>query len=41
MLAASSKDALRKSLVGVGVEVQATDIDEVSYEAGEYGFCAV
>ena len=35
MLAASSKDALRKALVGVAVEVQATDIDEVAYDAGE------
>ncbi|PWO01403.1 hypothetical protein FA09DRAFT_327329 [Tilletiopsis washingtonensis] len=33
MLAASSKDALRKALVGVAVEVQATDIDEVAYDA--------
>lgn len=33
MLYASSKDALRKKLVGVGVEVQATDMGEISYEA--------
>lgn len=33
MLYASSKDAIRKKLVGVGVEVQATDASEISFEA--------
>jgi len=29
MLYASSKDAVRKKLVGVGVEIQATDLAEI------------
>jgi len=33
MLFASSKDALRRSLVGIGTEVQATDFAEVSHES--------
>lgn len=33
MLYASSKDSLRKKLQGVGVEVQATDASEISYDA--------
>ncbi|KAJ1934353.1 cofilin [Linderina macrospora] len=33
MLYASSKDALRKKLVGIAAEVQATDFDEVAYES--------
>lgn len=33
MLYASSKDAIRKKLVGVGVEVQATDPSEISFDA--------
>jgi len=33
MLFASSKDALRRSLVGIGAEIQATDIGEVSHES--------
>jgi len=32
MLFASSKDSLRKSLVGIGAEVQGTDFSEVAYE---------
>lgn len=32
MIYASSKDALRKKLVGVATEVQGTDLSEVSYE---------
>lgn len=32
MIYASSKDALRKSLVGIAVEVQGTDFSEVSQE---------
>lgn len=35
MVFASSKDALRRSLDGIGAEVQATDYDEVSDEACE------
>lgn len=33
MLYASSKDALRKRLDGIAVEVQATDLDECSYDS--------
>ncbi|KAL1923301.1 uncharacterized protein VTP21DRAFT_8281 [Calcarisporiella thermophila] len=33
MLYASSKDALRRQLVGIGAEIQGTDHAEVSYEA--------
>lgn len=33
MLYASSKDAIRKKLVGIQTEVQATDASEVSFEA--------
>ena len=36
MLAASSKDALRRSLVGIQVEVQASDHSEVAHETGTY-----
>ena len=32
MLYASSKDALRKKLVGVATEIQATDLSEVAYD---------
>lgn len=35
MVYASSKDSLRRSLVGVQVDVQATAADEVTYEGGE------
>lgn len=34
MLYASSKDALRKALVGIAAEIQGTDLSEVSYDAG-------
>ena len=34
MVHASSKDALRKSLDGIGSEIQGTDYTEVSYESG-------
>jgi len=30
MLFASSKDALRKKLVGIGAEIQATDFSEIA-----------
>ncbi|KIK68648.1 hypothetical protein GYMLUDRAFT_54248 [Collybiopsis luxurians FD-317 M1] len=33
MLFASSKDALRKALTGIAVEIQGTELSEVSYEA--------
>ncbi|KAJ6585260.1 actin depolymerizing factor, partial [Mycena capillaripes] len=33
MVFASSKDALRRSLVGIAVEIQGTDYSEVAYEA--------
>ncbi|KAJ7367205.1 actin depolymerizing factor [Mycena albidolilacea] len=33
MVAASSKDALRRALVGIAVEIQGTDYSEVAYEA--------
>ncbi|KAF9313878.1 cofilin [Podila horticola] len=32
MIYASSKDALRKQLQGIGSEIQGTDFDEVTYE---------
>jgi hypothetical protein len=36
MLFASSKDALRRSLVGVAVEIQGTDYSEVAHESGAF-----
>ena len=33
MLYASSKDAIRKKLVGIGHEVQGTDFSEIDYES--------
>ncbi|CAK5284052.1 unnamed protein product [Mycena citricolor] len=33
MVAASSKDALRRALVGIAVEIQGTEFSEVAYEA--------
>jgi cofilin len=35
MVYAASRDALRRSLEGVALEIQATDYEEVAYEAGE------
>jgi cofilin len=35
MLAASSKDALRKALVGINIEIQGNDESDVSYETGQ------
>ena len=32
MVYASSKDALRKSLVGISTEIQGTDLSEVAYD---------
>lgn len=34
MTYASSKDALRKALVGIQVELQANDITDIDYETG-------
>jgi Cofilin/tropomyosin-type actin-binding protein len=34
MVFASSKDALRRSLVGIATEIQGTDFDEIAYETG-------
>jgi Cofilin/tropomyosin-type actin-binding protein len=34
MVFASSRDALRRSLVGIAVEIQGTDDSEVAYETG-------
>ena len=34
MLFASSKDALRRSLVGIASEIQGTDYSEVAHESG-------
>ena len=36
MVYASSKDALRRSLVGVATEIQGTALDEVAYESGTF-----
>ena len=33
---ASSRDALRRALVGVALEIQGTDYDEVAYASGMY-----
>lgn len=35
MLFASSKEAIRRALVGVAVEIQGTDSSEVAHEAGQ------
>ena len=34
MIFASSRDALKRALVGISVEIQGTDSSEVAYEAG-------
>ncbi|GAA97218.1 uncharacterized protein L969DRAFT_69603 [Mixia osmundae IAM 14324] len=34
MLFASSKDALRRSLVGIATEIQGTDFSEIAYQTG-------
>lgn len=36
MLFASSKDAIRRSLVGIASEIQGTDYSEVAYESGAF-----
>lgn len=35
MVTASSREALRRALVGIAVEIQGTDPSEVAYETGE------
>lgn len=39
MIYASSKDAIRKALVGISSEIQGTDVSEVDYQTGECGGC--
>jgi hypothetical protein len=41
MVFASSKDALRRSLVGIATEIQGTDFSEVAYDAGMYAIYAM
>lgn len=41
MLNASSKDALRRSLVGVAMEFQATDFSEIARESGTGHFTSL
>ncbi len=36
MIYASSKDAIRKALVGIQTEIQGTDFSEITHEASEY-----
>ncbi|PPQ80402.1 hypothetical protein CVT25_001715, partial [Psilocybe cyanescens] len=36
MVFASSRDALKRSLNGIAVEIQGTDFGEVAFESGEY-----
>lgn len=38
MLYASSKDALRRALVGIAVEIQGTDQSEIAYTESEFSF---
>lgn len=35
MVFASSKDALRRALVGISAEIQGTDFSEVDHQSGE------
>lgn len=39
MVSASSRDAIRRSLVGIAVEIQGTDYSEVAFETGGCGGC--
>jgi cofilin len=39
MVFASSKDVLRRALVGIAVEVQGTEYAEVAYDAGAHIHC--
>ena len=36
MVYSSSKDALRKALVGVQVDIQANDISDIEYDSGKF-----
>ena len=36
MVTASSRDALRRSLVGIAIEIQGTDYSEVAHETGGF-----
>lgn len=36
MVHATSKDALRQSLVGIAAEIQGTSFDEISREVGKH-----
>lgn len=36
MLYASSKDAIRRSLVGIAAEIQGTDHSEIAYAEGAF-----
>jgi hypothetical protein len=36
MVTASSRDALRRSLVGIAIEIQGTDYSEVAFETGGF-----
>jgi hypothetical protein len=38
MVAASSREAIRRALVGIAVEIQGTDSSEVAYETGAVFF---
>lgn len=38
MVTASSREALRRSLQGIAIEIQGTDISEVAYETGGFVF---
>jgi len=40
MVYSSSKDALKRSLTGIALEIQGTDFDEVSYATGACSICA-
>jgi cofilin len=41
MMYASSKDAIRKQLVGISAEIQATSFDEITFESGMHLFRAL
>lgn len=41
MMYASSKDAIRKQLVGISAEIQATSFDEITFESGTHLFRSV
>lgn len=41
MLFSSSKEALRRALVGISAEIQGTDTDEISFDTGASSQCFV